>query len=179
MNISGLSMKGDDVVDVEPGGVRSLWGDRGERSATPKEALSDSHLRGKSGVYSALVLPGEGRNTLALLRGGDSGLNGGKGCDKSSRGNMQRCQRGDNARWSSRCPSGFEQRRVVGGGVGRGTPRVRWGVAPRVGKGSHDHVRTGGNNGRNCDDAGEEIRVSCCHSVRDRQESGGEHVRRW
>jgi hypothetical protein len=50
------------------------------------EALSGCHLSGQGGAYGALTLQCEGCNTFALLIGGDSSLDGGKGCNESGIG---------------------------------------------------------------------------------------------
>lgn len=60
--------------------MRRLRGHQVGRSAvTEEETLSSGHLRGQGGTQSALVLLGEGRSTLALLRGSHNSLDGGEG----------------------------------------------------------------------------------------------------
>jgi hypothetical protein len=87
---TGLSVESGDVVGVESGDVRRLWEHRGSLRdyrwwwcATPeKETLSRGQLSGQGLAHSVLLFPSEGRDALALLRGGHGGLDGGDGGDQ-------------------------------------------------------------------------------------------------
>jgi hypothetical protein len=105
-----------DSVGVEPGGVGSLGGHRGWRSGTlEEETLSGGQLSGQGGAHSVLLLLGEGRNTLELLRGDHDSLDGGESHDQ--RGGCERRGRQGRDEFGSR---GFGEGGTVGGEAGRG-----------------------------------------------------------
>ena len=60
-----------------------------------KETLDVGQLSGQGMTHSALLLPGEGRNALALLRSGHSGLDGGEDGDQRGVGGRHRGGPGD------------------------------------------------------------------------------------
>jgi hypothetical protein len=72
MQFGGLSVESGDVVGVESRGGLGC-----ERRMTEDEALRGGHLGGQSSAHGMLVLQGEGRGALALLRGSHDGLDGG------------------------------------------------------------------------------------------------------
>jgi hypothetical protein len=76
VNTGSLSVE----VNVEAGGVGSLRGHLGGGGsvAAEEDALHDRHLRGQGSAYDALVFLGDGRGTLALLRGDHDSLDGGE-----------------------------------------------------------------------------------------------------
>jgi hypothetical protein len=60
------------------GSLRKSGATCGGRAAT-EEALRGGHLSGQGDAHGTLLLQGKGRNTLALLRGGDGRLDSGDG----------------------------------------------------------------------------------------------------
>jgi hypothetical protein len=75
VKVSDLSVDGGDGVGVEPGALGPVGG----RATTGEKALRDDHMSGQGGAHGALLLQGKGRESLALLRGGDDRLYGGDG----------------------------------------------------------------------------------------------------
>jgi hypothetical protein len=79
------------VVGVESRGEWGLGSERespmDDRRRAEDEALHDVHLGGQSGAHGSLMLQGEGRGALALLRGG---LDGGDGGDQRGVGGGRR-----------------------------------------------------------------------------------------
>jgi hypothetical protein len=96
VNPSGMGVKGGDGVGVKTGGMRRLrWRrrrhDRGWRCVTAKkETLDVGQLSGQGMTHSALLLPGEGRNAMTLLRSGHRGLDGGEDGDQRGVGGRRR-----------------------------------------------------------------------------------------
>jgi hypothetical protein len=92
---SVLSVESGDVISIE-GGLRcerrSLMVDRrmGE-----DETLRGGHLGSQGYAHGTLVLQGEGRSSLALLRGSHDGLDGGDGGDQRGVGGERRRGRDD------------------------------------------------------------------------------------
>jgi hypothetical protein len=76
----------------------------GDRRMAESEALCSGHLGGQGGADGTLLLQGEGRGALALLRGSHDGLDGGDGGDQRGVGGGRRGS-----------PSGVCNKRARGG----------------------------------------------------------------
>lgn len=90
-----LSVESGDVVGVKSRGEGSLRSDRrslmGDRRMVEDEALCDSHLGDQGDAHGTLLLQGEGRGALTLLRGSHGYLGCGDGGDQREVGG--RCRR--------------------------------------------------------------------------------------
>jgi hypothetical protein len=79
----GLSVEHSDVVDVESRGEGGLGSERralmDDRRRVVDETSRNGHLGSQSSTQGTLLLQGEGRSALALLRGGQGDLDSGDG----------------------------------------------------------------------------------------------------
>jgi hypothetical protein len=116
VNTDDLNVESGDGVGVKSEGVGSLRGHQRWRSTTTEEeTLSDGQLSGQGGAYSMLLLPGEGRSSLVILRGGHDSLDGGE-----SRNKRGACERRSRRGRDEVSPCWFSEGGTVGGEDGRG-----------------------------------------------------------